>query len=162
MSLSLRSQLRTANPYFAWAVEYILDVADHWGGEYSITSVNRTAAEQHALRESRTSIAAPAGCSQHQYGMAADVVFSNTAWQDWYLASARNFGLTTVLGDSVHVQMVPGARFREWAELQGLCPDPTYSLPSHGYYHCLDDARDEIDRGRCWQDFVSFGMWRLL
>jgi len=161
MSLSLRSQLRTANPYFAWAVEYILDVADHYGGRYSLTSVWRTAAEQQALRELPNSTAAQVGCSQHQYGLAADVVFSNTAWQDWYLASARNLGLTTVRGDSVHVQMVPGAQFREWAESRGRCPDPAYRTHSQRYDICMGNARDLIDRRSCWQDFIAFGLHRL-
>lgn len=126
MSLSLRSKLIGTHPYFAWATEYILDVADRYGGRYSVTSVIRTAQRQWELHNRPNSNAVRPGCSQHQYGMAADVQFSNSAWQEWYLASARNFGLTTVRGDDVHTQLFPGAQFREWTTAQGLCPDPSF------------------------------------
>jgi len=128
MSLSTRSQLRSTHPYLAWSIGYILDAASHWGGKFTITSVNRTAAKQQELFRRAGSSAARPGCSQHQYGAAVDVIFEDPRWQDWYLASARNFGLTTVRGDSVHVQLIPGARFREWAEPRGLCPDPNYPV----------------------------------
>jgi len=126
MSLSLRSRLSGLNPYFGWAVEYILTYAQRSGANFSITSVNRTAQEQWALFDSPNSLAVLPGCSQHQYGAAVDVVFSRQDWQRWWLASARNFGLTTVIGDLWHAQLVPGARFREWSRSQGLCPDPRY------------------------------------
>ena len=130
VSLSLRSQLANTNPYFAWAVEYILAYAEWAGADFTITSVNRTADQQWDLfRKFDTTAVAP-GCSQHQYGAAVDVVFQRADWQRWWGASARNFGLSTVVGDPVHAQLVPGARFREWSTSRGFCPDPNYAVQS--------------------------------
>lgn len=126
MSLSLRNKLSGTHPLFAWAIEYILDYATQAGGKFTVTSVNRTAQKQWELFAAPNSKATWVGCSQHQYGLAADVVFEGKGWQEWYLASARNFGLSTVSGDPVHVQLIPGARFGEWSRAQGLCPDPRY------------------------------------
>jgi len=126
MGLSIRSRLAGTNPYLAWALEYILTYARQAGGEFTITSVNRTIEQQWDLWKGRNPSAVRPGCSQHQYGLAVDVFFENADWREWYLASVRNFGLTTVSGNSVHVQLVPGARFREWSESQGLCPAPYY------------------------------------
>jgi len=156
MSLSAKSQLRTTQPYLAWAVEYILAVANSYGGTHSITSVNRTAQEQWDLYRRPNSLAVRPGCSQHQYGLAVDVKFQDPRWQDWYSASARNFGLSTVQGDPVHVQLVPGARFREWAVPQGYCPDPSYAQSilsfdsSMEWKACLSRfARDSSLSGSC-------------
>jgi len=126
MSLSIRSQLANTNPYFAWAVEYILTYAQRARANFTITSVNRTAQRQWELWNTPGSFAVQPGCSQHQYGLAVDVSFARDDWQRWWQASARNFGLTTVRGDSVHAQLVPGAEFREWASSHGLCPDPSF------------------------------------
>jgi len=126
MSLALRSQLAGTNPYFRWAVEYILDYAGRAGAHFHITSVNRTAQQQWDLWTAPNSLAVQPGCSQHQYGAAVDVWFERSDWQRWWGASARNFGLTTVRGDPVHAQLVPGADFREWSTSQGLCPDPAF------------------------------------
>jgi len=126
MSLSIRNRLMGLHPYVSARVEYILEYASRWGPEVSITSTVRTAREQWDLLNRVNSIAAPVGCSQHQYGLAVDVSFQDPNWQNWYLASARNFGLTTVTGDPVHVQAVPGAVFGEFVRSIGLCPDPKY------------------------------------
>jgi len=126
MSLALRSRLAGLNPYFSWAVEYILTWAEQHGGQFTVTSVNRTEQEQWDLWEDPFSPAVEPGCSQHQYGAAVDVAFDRDDWQRWWQASARNFGLTTVRGDSVHAQLVPGAEFREWTTSQGLCPSPAF------------------------------------
>jgi len=133
VSLSLRSQLAGTNPYFAWAVEYILEYAQNAGAHFHITSVNRTAQQQFELYRKANSLAVRPGCSQHEYGAAVDVWFERAAWQRWWGASARNFGLTTVSGDPVHAQLVPGAEFREWTTRQGFCPDPSFeSFPLRG------------------------------
>lgn len=126
MSLSLRSQLSGTHPYLEWAAGYILDWADRNGGRYTVTSVHRSAAQQWDLLNRPNSRAAQVGCSQHQYGAALDVVWEKSNWRDWWLASANNFGLSTVPGDPVHVQLIPGGRFKEWASSLGLCPDPSY------------------------------------
>lgn len=126
MSLSIRNKLAGTHPYLGWAIEYILTFAAGNGGRFTITSVNRLAKKQWDLFNRPNSNAVQVGCSQHQYGAAVDVQFLTGAWQEWFLASARNFGLSTVLGDPVHVQLIPGARFREWSASHGLCPDRSY------------------------------------
>jgi len=126
MSLSTRSQLAATHPYFAWAVDYILSYAANNGGEFTITSIQRSAQQQWDLYARVNTTAVRPGCSQHQYGAAVDVKFKLPNWQNWYLSSVRNFGLSTVVGDPVHVQLIPGTRFREWSTSQGFCPDPRY------------------------------------
>ena len=151
MSLSIRNRLIGLHPFVSSRVEYILNWASQYGPEVSITSTVRTAQEQWRLFNSPNSLAAQVGCSQHQYGLAADVSFQDSAWQNWYLASARNFGLTTISGDPVHVQAVPGAQFREIAGRAGLCPDPRYPLENRF------DSRAFINpfRGSFFQDAFS-------
>jgi len=109
-------------------VRHILRVADQYGGKYTVLSGVRTAAEQFALwnRPGRLLPTAFPGCSQHQFGLAMDVKFENKPWQDWYGASARNLGLTTVPRDPNHVQAVPGATFQNVAAAVGVCPDSFY------------------------------------
>jgi len=116
------------HPYVSARVKLILDTADRYGGRYSILSGVRTAAKQFELwnRPGRLTPTAFPGCSQHQFGLAMDVQFQNKAWQDWYGASARNIGLTTVSLDPNHVQAVPGSRFQSVAAAVGVCPDPFY------------------------------------
>jgi len=126
MSLSTRSQLAGMDPYMAWAITYILDFAERRGAKFTITSVNRTDAQQFKLYIQGKGMAVRPGCSQHQYRLAADVEFERADWQNWYLQSVRNFGLTTVQGDPVHVQGFPGSRFREWAVGRGLCPSSSF------------------------------------
>jgi len=141
MSLSTRSRLSGMHPYMAWAIGFILDHASNRGAKFSITSVNRTASQQWDLYRDFNRVAAKPGCSQHQYGLAADVLFERSDWQNWYLASVRNFGLVTVSGDPVHVQGYPGDRFREGAGSLGLCPDPSYA-----------HAIKVFDSARAWRD----------
>lgn len=126
MNLSTTSQLADLHPYMAWAIGYILEVAEAYGGRYTITSVTRTAKQQWDLYNSLPTRAARPGCSQHQYGAAIDVLFEETAWQNWWQQAARYFGLTTVSGDPVHVQLIPGADFLRLVEGRDVCPDPTY------------------------------------
>ncbi len=125
MSLA-RRELNGVHPWVAARIDYILDYADQWGPNYSITSGVRTAQEQWELFSRPNTIAAEVGCSQHQYGFAVDVWFEDPAWQQWYLSSARNFGLTTIPGDPVHIQAIPGRTFRQWTSAAGACPDPRY------------------------------------
>jgi len=116
------------HPFVADRVRYILRVADAYGGNHTVTSGVRTAQRQFDIWHDprRDFPAAFPGCSQHQYGLAMDVKFQKNDWQQWYLASARNLGLTTVPNDPVHVQGVPGATFRDLTSRLNLCPDPWY------------------------------------
>jgi len=126
MSLTTRRALNSVHPWVSDRIRYILDYADNWRPVYSITSGLRTAQEQWALVQNRNVIAARVGCSQHQYGLAADVKFERDDWQSWYLDSARRLGLSTVSGDPVHVQAYPGTPFRSYVESQGWCPDTSF------------------------------------
>jgi len=129
MSLATRRALNSVHPWVADRVRYILDYADNFGPRYSMTSGVRTAPEQFELFRRPGTVAAQVGCSQHQYGLAVDVWFENPNWQNWYLASARNFGLTTIAADPVHVQAFPGQKFREYVAALGYCPDLRYHGP---------------------------------
>jgi len=129
MSLSNRRVLNSVHPWVADRIRYILDYADNWNPRYSITSGVRTAPEQFELYRTPGLLAAQVGCSQHQYGFATDVSFEDPNWQNWYLASARNFGLITVAGDDVHVQAFLGSTFREVVADLGYCPDRRYHGP---------------------------------
>jgi len=137
MSLSIRSRLTGTHPYLAWAAEYILAYAQQAGAQFQITSVNRTADEQFDLWSAPNTLAVAPGCSQHQYGSALDVWFERADWQRWWTASAQNFGLTTVRGDSVHAQLFPGGAFREWSTARGFCPDPRF--PKQPVFDFFDD-----------------------
>jgi len=147
MSLSIRNRLMSLHPYVSSRVEYILAYASQYDPVVSITSTVRTAQEQSALFNRVNSLAAPVGCSQHQYGLAVDVLFEDPRWQEWYLASARNFGLTTVSGDPVHVQAVPGSVFKSYVSSLGLCPDPNYPKT----FPHPDGRVVEVDGGRTWR-----------
>jgi len=126
MSLSRRRALNSVHPYVADRIRYILDYADNWSPTYMVTSGFRTPEQQYQLFIKARYTAAQVGCSQHQYGFAADVKFERDDWQNWYLDSARRMGLFTVRGDPVHAQAIPGADFRFAASSAGLCPDDRY------------------------------------
>jgi len=126
MSLSSRAPLGGVHPWLAERIRFILDYADNWGPAYTITSGVRTANEQFFLFNTPGVVAAQVGCSQHQYGLAVDVYFEDPGWQQWYLSSTRNFGMTTLTEDPVHVQVFPGQTFREWVAAAGYCPDTRY------------------------------------
>ncbi len=110
-------------PYVRDRIAYVLRVADQYGGRYTVTSGFRTKSQQQALIDQGKTDTQP-GCSQHQYGLAVDVKFSNKLWQEWYLEGARWTGLITVAGDPVHVQAFPGQEFSSYTKRIGLCvPD---------------------------------------
>jgi len=153
MGLGWRGRLAEVHPFVGDRIRFILDYAERFGPQFTVTSVVRTAGQQNALFEADPNTAVRAGCSQHQYGLAADVKFNSNSWQNWYLQSARNFGLTTVPGDPVHVQGFPGSAFREWSSGQGLCPDPSFPLtpPIQSFIH--PDGRVVVlpSGARTWQ-----------
>jgi len=151
MSLSTQARLSVLQPFMSQRIGFILAVAEHYGGKFVITSVNRSAAQQSSLYQAPGSLAVFPGCSQHQYGLAVDVLFERQDWQNWYLAMSRNFGLTTVDGDPVHVQGVSGARFRESALPLGLCPDPAYrGLTRFSFAHPDGQVVTLPNGGKTW------------
>jgi len=129
VSIQNRHYINLLHPWLQERVRFILDFADYFEGNYHVTSSLRTAGQQDALLRKGNRFAVPVGCSQHQYGLAVDIEWPDPGWQSWWLGAARAMGLTTVAGDTVHAQAIPGATFRQWAESQGLCPDPAY-LPT--------------------------------
>jgi len=112
----------------------LLRIADRYGGKYTILSGYRSLNKQFKLWEAQTSTpAAFPGCSQHNYGLAVDVSFTDNRWQRWFMGNAQKIGLQTVVGDRNHLQVLPGADFRRRAEGSGLCPDPAFDrLASRG------------------------------
>lgn len=129
------SKYTGVHPYVAERVRYILSFADEAGANYWITSGDRSHMEQACLydTEDRWPVARP-GCSQHEYGLAMDVVMQDGRWQDWFLQSARNVGLVTVAGDRVHVQAIPGGQFIEILAPFGVCPDRSLMPGGAGYF----------------------------
>ncbi len=124
MSLSKWSGI---HPYVAERVRYLLSLADRHGGRYTVLSGGRSLAKQWELYQAQTTIpAAFPGCSQHQYGLAMDVKFTDPEWQEWYLASARKIGLQTVSFDPNHIQAISRGSFYPFVNQAGLCPNPYY------------------------------------
>ena len=86
---------RLAPEFYPYA-RALLNVADHYGIPYTITSTRRSMSEQRRLYERRQRgqhplpVARP-GCSQHNYGYAFDMVvrdpqdlqFLAAVWRDW-------------------------------------------------------------------------------
>lgn len=130
MSLSKWANI---HPYLSTRVKFLLGIADRFGGKHTITSGYRSArAQSKLLCDPRAINPVQPGCSQHQYGLAMDVAFSDPRWQDWFGRSASNIGLVRVSGDPVHVQALPGGTFKPVVERAGLCPDPLYKLATCG------------------------------
>ncbi len=129
------------HPYVKDRVRAILRVADRYGGQYTVTSGVRSRDKQSQLyMEGKTDT--PPGCSQHQWGLAADVQFTGPYaqwWQDYYQRNARNLGLITVQNDPVHVQAIPGSTFRSLAVQAGVC-HPQMSLETREWSECMVHA----------------------
>jgi len=136
--------INSVHPWLGDRLSWLGEVAALYGSRQSLISGNRTRQEQLRLYESVAGrpVAYP-GCSQHQYGFAADaqylpmtlisskgrpIVFSS---QDTTLTMnnmARHVGLTVVAGDDGHYQVFNGIEFKAWAVRRGLCnPNPPVS-----------------------------------
>jgi len=128
---------KNIHPYVRDRVKALLTVVDRYGGRYTVTSGYRPAVRQaELLCSSKAASFVEPGCSQHQYGLAMDVVFDNPLWAAWYEKNAQKLGMPTHGGDHVHVQAVPGAQFRRLASSAGVCPDPDWD-GGMGYGPCL-------------------------
>lgn len=131
--------IREVHPWLGARLKWLGEVAKVVGSSQQLISGNRTKAEQRALfgRLGERPVAAP-GCSQHQYGFAADaqyfratgitskgrgVIASQNETDRFFASAAHHVSLTTVAGDPGHLQIYPGGQFREWAERTGRC-DP--------------------------------------
>jgi len=135
--------LATVHPYLAARLEWLDKVAKIYGSSQALISGWRTNAEQYELWKNQTTRpAAFPGCSQHNYGYAADarwtpaVVISSKGRPLIYSQAetdrtmgnfARQVGLHLVSNDTGHLQVYNGLVFKEWATAWGWCPDPGLS-----------------------------------
>jgi len=138
MSLRDSRIINEVHPWLGARLRWLGEVARIYGTVQSLISGNRTERQQLALYDAQGSRpAAYPGCSQHQYGFAADatylplvlisskgkpIVFSHQETTAAMNSAARHVGLTLVSGDDGHYQIYPGIQFRSWAVSRGLCP----------------------------------------
>ncbi len=148
--------INEVHPWFGGRLRWLGQVARLYGGIQLLISGNRTRAEQQVLYQNRgTRPVALPGCSQHQYGYAADAVWQRFATvtskgkavvftqaeTDWTMRQAAAIaGLTSVSGDPGHLQVFNGVAFRTWAVSQGFCNDRAASIMK-SYQDCLAAAR---------------------
>lgn len=143
------------HPWFGARLQWMEDVAKLYGGRQLLISGNRTEGEQrHLYNQSRSRPAAYPGCSQHQYGLAADAV-----WQPFQGITSKGKGFTytqeetdrimnsaaryaslhLVTNDTGHMQVFNGLQFKEAVVSLGLCnpnpPDPDW-FPKTREDHC--------------------------
>lgn len=145
------SKFSGVHPFVADRVRYLLDIADRHGGRYQVTSGVRTGQKQWELYAqnawSGTPTAEP-GCSQHQYGLAMDVQFTRDIWQKWFIRNGVNVGLTSVRGDPVHLQAIPGGQFRAAVEPLNICPDPRYAQR-------VQEVKDQVRLAAQWSNWAD-------
>lgn len=131
--------INSVHPWLGARLSWLQEVARILGGGQLLISGERSPTKQLELYNSGQSrpVAYP-GCSQHQYGFAADaswlpfaVITSKGRGQRLSTSAetfaimeghARRAGLQTVRGDPGHLQIFPGAEFRNWAVGSGFCP----------------------------------------
>lgn len=126
------------HPWLGARLQWLSEVATLYGSSQLLLSGWRSTADQLRLYDTQTSRpAAYPGCSQHNYGFAADATWApamaisskgkillySQAETDRVMGNAARYaGLTLVAGDTGHVQVYNGIVFREWAVAHGLCP----------------------------------------
>ena len=163
MSLKDSRIINSVHPWLGARLRWLGEVATLIGSSQTLISGVRSLAEQRELYNSRGSrpVAFP-GCSQHQYGFAADAfyfpavqitskgrarVFSPQQTNSTMESAARHVGLVLVAGDPGHLQVYPGSEFRVWAQSQGLCnPNPPPPSPARQLLlerEAIEDARDD-------------------
>jgi len=140
MGLRDNQIINSVHPWLGIRLKWLGEVARILGGGQSLISGNRTVSQQARLFDENPGrpVAEP-GCSQHQYGFAADATWlpfviitskgrplltSQEQTNAIMSGHANRAQLTTVANDAGHVQIYPGAMFRSWASARGLCPDP--------------------------------------
>jgi len=133
--------LQSVHPWLGVRLRWMGEVARIVGSGQSLISGVRTTQEQRVLYDSQGQRpAAFPGCSQHQYGFAADATWlpitqisskgrlmlvGNKNTNEFMGSAARHVGLQTVSGDPGHLQVYPGSQFKAWAVSQGFCnPNP--------------------------------------
>jgi len=173
MSLQSSRILNSVHPWLKERLLWLGEVARISGGDQTYLSGTRSLDSQFQLYETVVDrpVAYP-GCSQHNYGFAADVkwgffiqsvpttifgfpipkvptsvrIFSQQETNDFMESAARSVNLTTVSRDPGHLQIYPGSTFRNWAVGRGLCnPNPPLPL-----------WRREANRQRIIEDAFGF------
>lgn len=141
MSLRDSRIINSVHPWLGARLQWLGQVAKIVGSTQSLISGNRTREEQ--LRLYNGSSARPAafpGCSQHQYGFAADAVYNPIVLISskgrpapisprdttvFFNSAARHVGLTLVAGDDGHYQVFNGGEFKRAVVSLGVCnPNP--------------------------------------
>jgi len=138
MGLQASRILNSVHPWLKIRLEWLGEVATIFGSSQTLLSGNRTAVEQLELYNSQTTRpAAFPGCSQHQYGFAADaqwrrathisskgrgILLSQNETDRFMASAAHHVNLTTVAQDPGHLQIYPGNQFKNWAVGRGFCP----------------------------------------
>lgn len=146
--------INSVHPWLGVRLQWMQDVAGIVGGRQLLISGVRTEQEQARLYDTQTiRPAAFPGCSQHEFGFAADAVwqpinqitskgriktFTNLETDTFMGNAARHVGLHLVANDTGHVQMYPNSEFKAWAVGRGFCnpnpppPDRGISFPLIG------------------------------
>lgn len=182
MSLQESRILNSVHPWLRERLEWLGEVARISGGDQTLISGSRSTTEQLELYNtvSERPVAYP-GCSQHNYGFAADVkwgffiqsntakvfgipipkmpssvrVFTQQETNSFMESAARHVNLQTVSRDPGHLQIYPGLTFRNWSVGRGFCnPNP----PSPPRFL---KARDDFVFKTCGEGFssVRFGLF---
>ncbi len=147
--------INSVHPWLGVRLQWLQDVSRIVGGNQLLISGVRTQAEQRTLYDNQTTRpAAYPGCSQHEFGFAADAkwlpitqitskarlkVFTNAETNTFMGNAARHVGLHLVAGDTGHVQMYPNSEFKSWAVASGFCnPNPPFPKSALSYLSFLD------------------------
>jgi len=154
--------IREVHPWLGARLQWLQDVAKAVGSIQSLISGNRTTTQQRELynRQLDRPAAFP-GCSQHEYGFAADArwlpitqittkgrikTFGPAETDRFMNEAARHVGLHLVARDTGHFQTYPGIEFKNWAVSWGFCnPNPPLPLS----FQLLDAQRRQ-------DDFIGF------
>jgi len=160
--------LQEVHPWLRVRLEWLGEVARILGGKQTLISGTRTRAEQLRLyNDPNVAVVAYPGCSQHQYGFAADalylpftqisskgkpILFRQTDTDRIMGEAARHVGLRTVSGDPGHVQIYPGPEFKAWAIGFGFCtPNP----PARNFPESFPLLGGRVDQ-LCGTGFTGF------
>ena len=172
MHMGLRSSriLQDVHPWLRVRLEWLGEVARIIGSGQTLISGNRDTAQQRKLFEGAGTrpVAAP-GCSQHQYGFAADATYLPSFFvtskgrpmtnpqietNEFMKNAAHHVSLTTVAGDPGHVQIYPGNQFRNWAVGRGFCkpipPPRAPILPPPSFIHPDGQVVTRPDGSKTW------------
>jgi len=142
MALKDSQVINSVHPWLGVRLEWMGQVAAAVGSRQSLFSGFRTLEQQLTLYNQLSPFVPVAypGCSQHNYGFAADGswapivqitskgrarVFTNAETISFMNQAALHVGLTLVAGDDGHFQVYPGIQFKAWAVSWGFCdPNP--------------------------------------